>query len=1035
MTSQSNFSFFATQRPGSPIYCHQEFLEHLDQWRGQPIGKRASLLMQRLAVDPARVFFKGTRGENKGWRRCRLGGNQGSHFYLWWAPKHAAPLDNGEGFSVTPEGAIFLRAIRHHDDNSALSPHSLDGHYMPISVLDMRSEDYGPAPWTSGQARFASARAAVRVLKGFPGSGKTTALLHAADSAASRVLYVTYSTDLAILARQYFDRFCNRGKTFHVVTYDSFLRQLLKSSEPVLPAAESRARFRAGLLPHARSIGLWAARYDVLYDELHAHLVGAALPVEVGRFAACDLPRASDRNYRQRRSRHVGLQAATMAMEAAARLERADPRPLAERYYPELSLAWRAACLLAKPEDLASRINDEFLTFECIAIDECQDLTPLEAFVLVQLGAAIGQRGKIVTLLAAGDEAQTVRPTDFEWGWMNDMLHHRLGTPQEFKLSSNLRSPRSIAQIVNHVWDLYEAIEKRDRPGGTGYSEIDDDATDQVLYCTAAPGEELNQLLANLAAREGLALINLSETIPAVIPESARPAILTASEAKGLDFHTACLINAGHHLDQILADSTHRLQEAEIDSIRKRLAIDGLRVALSRPAERLIWLDIQPSNKTVANTLSFLNHGRVLAPVSPMIPAALLTGLEEEQLSTEERVQRCQADARQYLSVKPDIAWSRAQQAAALLGDAVNPASIRDPSLRQQVSLTVAEVCFRMAMQNVRLAPELGDLNLFEEAARAAIAARKKGLAEVIADVERVQRRPQERLVAIGFLMQTMIRCKPELESWLMVAISGHVNGWIEEMEAAIPTGDNASIVPKFLPDFFDVVQLPDAQRRRRKLYERSIQQLIRKGSHARALEILTQLPERNLQQEGVCYRALGQLEKAAELSRQSGDLAGALACYREIPDFDKAFDLIRQLADHPAAGAYHWLSRLKDLIAERPADFQKLTTQAEKKLLEEMLESALGISKRKPAKASGAAAGRRDRVVRFLKENADRYYCSACLAEKSKAATVPQLYPILRQLQKEKEFRRHNHLCGACHRVRFCVVAMRNKAGEKFGP
>ena len=55
------------------------------------------------------------------------------------------------------------------------------------------------------------------------------------------------------------------------------------------------------------------------------------------------------------------------------------------------------------------------------------------------------------SLLLAGDEAQTVRPTDFEWAWMNDMLHAMVGQPQEFRLTVNLRSPRRIADVVNRA--------------------------------------------------------------------------------------------------------------------------------------------------------------------------------------------------------------------------------------------------------------------------------------------------------------------------------------------------------------------------------------------------------------------------------------------------------------------------------------------------------------------------------------------------------------------------------------------------------
>jgi len=162
---------------------------------------------QRLSVDARRLHYKPTLGINRGWRRSRLGGNHGSHFYAW-APKNAIPLNEPGTFTDVPDGAVFLRDIRHHDDHSLLVPHSFDTYYMPVTVRELRREEYAPVPWTQSQTRFASARQPVRLLKGHPGSGKTTALWHAVDSSgAERVLYVTYSRDLAALARDYFDRF------------------------------------------------------------------------------------------------------------------------------------------------------------------------------------------------------------------------------------------------------------------------------------------------------------------------------------------------------------------------------------------------------------------------------------------------------------------------------------------------------------------------------------------------------------------------------------------------------------------------------------------------------------------------------------------------------------------------------------------------------------------------------------------------------------------------------------------------------------
>src|SRR3954453_3971532 len=101
-------------RAGTPLFCHQEFLEKMEENRANTVGRRAALLLHHLLVDVRRQHYKPTQGENRGWRRSPLGGNHGSHFYAWWAPRGAAPLQANQEFDGAPEGAVFLRDIRHH---------------------------------------------------------------------------------------------------------------------------------------------------------------------------------------------------------------------------------------------------------------------------------------------------------------------------------------------------------------------------------------------------------------------------------------------------------------------------------------------------------------------------------------------------------------------------------------------------------------------------------------------------------------------------------------------------------------------------------------------------------------------------------------------------------------------------------------------------------------------------------------------------------------------------------------------------------
>ncbi|MGA7412851.1 MAG: hypothetical protein WBW33_20415 [Bryobacteraceae bacterium] len=942
---------FETSKPSNPLFCHQEFLEKLAEHSRDAIGRRTSFLMQRLSVDLRRLHYKPTQGVNRGWRRSRLGGGHGSHFYAWWAPGGAQPLKESGEFANAPEGAVFLRDIRHHDDHSLLSAQSFDANYMPVTVRDLRREEYAPLPWTQSQVRFSAARQPVRLLKGHPGSGKTTALWNAADATgAERVLYVTYSRDLAALAREYFDKYCSSNKRFQVVTFPNLVRQALGLDTPIAEEQDARRRFGRDVAPFARSLGVWANTQTALYDELYAHLIGDALPVAIGRFTACTGPRVPDKAYRVRRTRSLGDAPSASLLDVAARLERIDERTLAERYFPELALAWRAV------EKLRSFIGGGarpgLLDFDCIAVDECQDLTPIEALFIVELASlANGQRRWPVPLLMAGDEAQTVRPTDFEWGWLSDLLHTRLGSPAEYKLTANLRSPHRIAEMVNRVWDLYSHLQKQERPSGTGYAEIDDDATDQILYCTAVAGPELNELLLSLSTREGLALIALEDTVPAYVPEAARHSVLTVSEAKGLDFHSVCVLDAGRHLDRIVRDEGRLRADSDIEGLRKRLAIDQLRVAISRPTERLFWLDTNPSEQIIRQSRSFLNGGDRESGVSTCLPAAVLKTLDEDELDAEERVQRCQVDARQFLQAKPDMAWSRAQQAVTLLGRLGSLAAVTDPAARSAAHLTLAEVCFVLGLRNTRLASELGRPDLFLEASKAAISALRPGLAALIEVIGRIQRAtPDNRLHALVELMHTLPRHKSDIEPWLRVEMEGRSRIWIEELEAALFNGHNAALLIHALPAFYDALDIPDRLVRTQRVQQRAVQLLIKDKLYRPALEALHKLTERQPKQEAICHEGLGDFRTAAECHLKAGDLKEALNCYRSIPDLDATLKLLGEIGEHPAAESLQWFSRVQQLIAERPDKFTKLTTPAEKKLLEDVLERALGVNRKKPA-------------------------------------------------------------------------------------
>ncbi len=188
-------------------------------------------------------------------------------------------------------------------------------------------------------------------MKGHPGSGKTTALLHAADSSgAEQMLYITYSRNLAALARDYFDRFCSSHKRFHVVTFPDLIRQVLALDAPVMLESEARQRFLRDLSPFSRTLGAGQTASALLRRTLCASRRRRA---SAYRRPLHRLQTSASIRQSLSGAAHAisGPGARGAALEAAARLEKLDPDTLAERYFPELALAWRAVERLRVPAD------------------------------------------------------------------------------------------------------------------------------------------------------------------------------------------------------------------------------------------------------------------------------------------------------------------------------------------------------------------------------------------------------------------------------------------------------------------------------------------------------------------------------------------------------------------------------------------------------------------------------------------------------------------------------------------------------------
>ena len=422
------------------IWLHPEVSDHLRVWAH--LYNRLGIVLQHLAAHGRTTVVKGCRDGNRGWRRSPLGGANGMQYYLWWTPRGSRVADG----VALPADAVLVRAVRHHDDHAPLEAGSLDD-YLPLGAPDDLNDDIAGRPWTDAQVRFVEDERPVRLILGRPGSGKTTVLWKAIEArSGQRVLYLTWSSALTRHAEERFASFAPADVEVVARDFATFVGEICGTDVTRQALAASRNRFDGVITRLGRDMaGPWKNRRDALHAELRAILFGRAIPCETGCAVERGVARLGDEAYRELRGDHDGV--GPKAARALLKVARFLPADGVRAVFPELVAATRAIGRLRDDE-----LPEGFDDFDRIVVDELQDLTLLETAVVVELCRAIGRRrGRAPWLLMAGDAGQTVRPTGFDWGPLNDLLARRVGAPARFQLDEHLRCPSRIAEVVERA--------------------------------------------------------------------------------------------------------------------------------------------------------------------------------------------------------------------------------------------------------------------------------------------------------------------------------------------------------------------------------------------------------------------------------------------------------------------------------------------------------------------------------------------------------------------------------------------------------
>jgi hypothetical protein len=722
------------------VLVHPDVLVGLARF-GQPaVDRRCALALRHLAAFGTTNTWKSTVGVNRGWRRTSLGN---SHFYLWWRP--------AEGAAGQSRAPILVRAVRHHDETSDPLPVGPVLAYALRPFAEEGVEAVLPAPWTDEQHAFLDAPGRVRVLRGFPGSGKTTALWEAVRRTdAARPLHLTWSPQLAEQAGTWFGGTADvgfRAPGSEVVCWDfaTFVGEILGIDVERVAHRTALGRFLVDLEAcrlNRQALGPWFNTRENLFEELRAHVMGSQDVTLNGDRLLLDVDAWAVEAARR------GLP--TAALDGARLV--ADRLGLgqidrAARWFPDLVAVAHARARLAVGGDGLRRSHD------ALVVDEVQDLTGLEIALVCDVVTAFEDRP---VLILAGDEGQTVRSTGFDWGRLGDLLATRIDRPVTSELRRNLRSPAAIAAVVDRATRLYKDLDRRQRPRGAGEkgSGTGDDA--RVVLATATNAQEAGEVLAELAALSGMALVTAGEKRPDWVPEALADAILTPSDAKGLEY--PCVVVLG------IGDALRELDEYgpvnAIDASTRRMAVDRLRVALSRATATLSALEVAPSDVIVERLRELLGSDYVAAPELPGLAVV-------DERTFGEQVGALVAEARQLLAERPVRAWGRLDVATRLTRRHSEEA---DDDLHRELDAVRLELGWRLLLHEDRSADPVrpAATSVVRELAAAAGLSALRDAASALQRPLRGWRDPER---AAWILALAVI---PDLPDWLAATLRPH---------------------------------------------------------------------------------------------------------------------------------------------------------------------------------------------------------------------------------------------------------------------
>lgn len=916
---------------GRTILAHQDFLEWFDTKDTDVAQRKKVRLVLKRLLSSGIAKNKTVVGVGKGWLRATLTGTAGSQFYLWYTT-HGQSVGKSLGLK---EGEIAVRKVRHHDETGIeIDSGDLASDYLTLQPQDVEGTidgDFEDAMYTEQQVKIAVTQTeTVQLLSGHPGSGKTTSLWFAAShSPSKKTLYLTYSEKLAQEARANFRAFDN-GSEIDVMTFSDLIKYLAeeRDDEPEGLTPLQAAQRLSELPKKMNLLSEWDGHFDELYADLHAFGVGQALPINFQENEATTALSLTPKTYVEMRSKDLG---AKMAIAASKVLEYLSKESRIQEFFPGPT---RSRSLIT---DIHEPPPPRLVGVGTVLVDEVQDLTQIETLFLLNVVARIGcDSGTMPRLFMAGDESQTVRPTDFKWSWLKNLLTTVFSTDLEINdthLEENLRSPKLIGQFIEATQVQYQNFNKEDRPSGISYTKNNDAEVGRLIYCQLRNENEWKSLVQLFAQIPRSCLVYPGYSVPDNLVEASEGLvnIETAEEVKGRDFDVVGLIDAGKS-QQVLSNLYKERETNKYVDVFGRTLADQYRVAASRSAEKLVLLDIETDYFL---QVSQMGKSRVSLEIEKIDFDDLAMQLDGS-FSIEQLVRSQIETIREVINDQPERALLYLRTLTKQFETHQRESTV-DSDLESEVIRIKACVIAVSLLSNLR-SDQVTREHLAKEADQVLNRVTNLELFERIFELAKntaswsSDQTVDVMLRAAEVLGRVEIEL-PEVDSAFRKKLTNWFDGiakqdaLADEKQTFRVLSDTAKFVDRLSKSFPYMVQQFEQIR-----LDWASQYLSRKKFDA-AIKILEQLQNRDHSLEAKCYLEAGKPASASKSYELAGDIEKAIMCARQVPDIDRALKLAKD-ADSPLLKTLEWLNDAKLLFENKSVRGAGQLTKQEGSLL-----------------------------------------------------------------------------------------------------